>query len=70
MTEQLGPVGMKKARLIKGFSQEYMAEALAIHPQTYSKIEKNPESATVAQAKRISKVLSVPIDEIFFGNDI
>ncbi|MCI7599602.1 MAG: helix-turn-helix domain-containing protein [Megasphaera sp.] len=45
-----------------------MADYLHIHVQTYRKIEKNPELATIKQAKMISEYLNMPYDNINFFN--
>lgn len=58
---------IKQARLISGKTQRQMAEFLGMHVQTYRKIEKDPESATVQQAKLISQITGVPYNQIFFG---
>lgn len=58
---------LKNARRIAEKSQEEMAKAIGVSRVTYSKIEKNPDNATIAQAKAISNVLKIPYDEIFFG---
>ena len=59
-------LSIKQARLISGKTQQDMAHELDMHVQTYAKIEKNPESATIEQAKRIAAVLHVKIDDLFF----
>ena len=48
--------------------QREMAEKLGISRDTYRKIEQSPEDATVATAKRISEVVGIPIDQIFFAS--
>lgn len=60
---------LKKARLISEISQTDMAKAIGVSRGTYLKLERNPDMATIAQAKAISKLLNIPYDEIFFGND-
>ena len=57
---------VKQARQYAGFTQREMAEKLGVSRDTYRKIEKSPEDATVATAKRISEVVGIPIDQIFF----
>ncbi len=57
---------LKQARKIKDFSQEKMAKELGVHVQTYRKIEENPDSASVLQAKQISDILEISYDQIFF----
>lgn len=60
-------LSLKQARLIKGMTQDQMASKLGVHVQTYRKIESDPDSATIAQAKLLSKQLGISYDEIFFG---
>ncbi|SFM14317.1 helix-turn-helix transcriptional regulator [Pelosinus propionicus] len=62
-------LSIKKARLMKDLKQDDLAKTLGIHVQTYRKIEQNPELATIAQAKKISKIVDIPYDEIFFSRD-
>ena len=50
-------ISLKQARLLREKTQDYMAELLGIHVQTYRKLEQNPDSVTVGQAKVISKNL-------------
>lgn len=42
-----------EVRRLRGFSQEYMAEKLSIHRNTYVSIEKNPEECSIKLAKEI-----------------
>lgn len=57
---------VKQARQYAGFTQREMAEKLGVSRDTYRKIEASPEDATIATAKRISEVVGIPIDQIFF----
>lgn len=59
---------LRQARRAAEVSQKSMAEALNISRGTYLKIEKHPETATIAQAKAISDFLNIPYDEIFFDS--
>ena len=58
---------VKQARLLCGKTQREMAKYLQVHRDTYRKIEENPEEATIAQAKKISEVTGIKVDQIFFG---
>ena len=58
----------KRARQYAGFTQREMAEKLGVSRDTYRKIEMSPEDATVAIAKKISEVVGIPIDQIFFAD--
>ena len=61
---ELTPKGI---RLLKGITQKEVAERLKIHPQTYSKLEKNPDMFTLKQAKEFSELFGVDCDQIFFS---
>lgn len=57
---------VKQARQYAGYTQREMAEKLGVSRDTYRKIELSPETASVALAKKISEVVDIPIDQIFF----
>jgi len=57
---------LKQARILQDISMEEMGEKLNMHPQTYSKIEKNPRRATIEQAEKICEILNKSFEEIFF----
>lgn len=59
----------KQARLMSGLTQKTMAKKLGLHPQTYSKLEKNPYLFTVSQAKMLSEIFGMQYDLIFFTNN-
>ena len=44
-----------------------MAQRLGVSRDTYRKIELSPETASVALAKKISEIVNIPIDQIFFA---
>ena len=58
---------LKQARLLSEKSQKNMAEAIGVHIQTYRKMEEKPESITVYQAKKISEILKLSVDELFLN---
>lgn len=60
-------LSLKQGRLLRGFTQKEMADILGLCEDTYRKIERNPEIATIAQAKKISKKLDMNYDAIFFA---
>lgn len=62
-------ITLKQARLMKGFTQREIAKRLGVHVQTYSKMEKHPDSVTIGDAKRICEILGVSYDYIFFNVD-
>lgn len=51
------------------YSQEAVASELGISRPTYAKMESNPETVTIEDAKRLSKLFGVSVGEIFFGKD-
>lgn len=55
----------KKAR----YSQEAVAGLLGITRPTYARMERHPETVTIADAKRLSEIFGVPVAEIFFGTN-
>lgn len=58
---------VKQARQYAGFTQLEMAKQLGVSRDTYRKIELSPETASVAIAKKISVIVGIPIDQIFFA---
>lgn len=60
-------LSLKKTRLLQEKSQKEVADFLGVHVQTYRKLENKPDSATIGQAKAISKFLGVSYDDIFFA---
>lgn len=60
------PYTVKQARVLRDFTQAEMAEKMGISRGTYQKIEDNPESATVKQAKQIADITQISINDIFF----
>ena len=56
---------IKQARLLSGKTQQTMANLMGIDRNTYRKIEKNPDKATIRQAKDISMITRIPVDQIF-----
>ncbi len=60
---------LKQARLLKGLKQEEMAKRLGVHVQTYRRMEKQPDTVTVGDAKKISEILQMDYDYLFFNDD-
>lgn len=60
---------VKQARQYAGFTQLEMAKKLGVSRDTYRKIELSPETASVAIAKKISVIVGIPIDQIFFAQN-
>ena len=49
---------VKQARVLADFTQTKMAKMLGISRDTYRKIELDPESAKISQAKRFPTLLA------------
>lgn len=58
---------IKQARKLADLTQIKMADALGVSRDTYRRIEKKPETATIAQGVKIAEITGVPFDAIFFG---
>jgi transcriptional regulator with XRE-family HTH domain len=56
---------LKKVRLEKNYSQDYLAKKLGLTQKAYSKIENNETKLNVDVLQRLSEILEVPI-EVFF----
>lgn len=62
-------ITMKMARVGAGLKQQEVADQMGIHVQTYSKMENDPESMTIKDAKLFARIVGVPWTEIFFGKN-
>ena len=64
---------INKIRMLRegiGFSQEYVANKLNITQQAYSKLEKNPDTATLERLRKLSEILGVNVNSIVGDDDI
>lgn len=57
---------VKQARQYAGLTQAQMAEKLGITRSSYMYLEKHPDKTTIAQAKAISDVTGISLDDLFF----
>lgn len=60
---------VKQARLLAGKTQMETAKYLGVCRDTYRSIEQNPDRATIKQAKEISTLFGLEVDQIFFGSN-
>lgn len=60
-------LNIKAARVNVHLTQEQLAKEMGVHRNTISSWESNPKTMTIEQAERISKILKLPINKIFFG---
>lgn len=59
----------KMARVGAGLKQQQVADEMGIHVQTYSKMENDPESMTIKDAKLFAQIVGLKWTEIFFGDN-
>lgn len=62
-------MNIKEARENARYTQEQAAERLGMSRPTYSKIEKNPDVASIEDAKKIAALFEVSVEDIFFGEN-
>jgi transcriptional regulator with XRE-family HTH domain len=55
---------IKKFRELKNYTQEYMADKLAISQNAYSKIERSETDVAYSRVESISKILDVDVLDI------
>ncbi len=55
---------LKILREVKGYKQEEIAEVLGISQNTYSRLERNPQSLTAEQAQKLSEFYDVSIENL------
>ncbi len=61
---------IKKFRMIRGYTQEYMADKLNIAQNTYSKYENNSERLPIETIERIATILGVSVNDITSNDPI
>ncbi|KAA0129093.1 helix-turn-helix transcriptional regulator [Chryseobacterium sp. SN22] len=61
---------MKKARLGKNFTQEYLAEVLHVSQKTYSNFENDKTKPDFHQVEDIAKTLEISVLDFLSGDSI
>ncbi len=61
---------IKKARLFRNYSQDYLAYKLNISQNAYSKVELGTTKLTIDRLATIAKVLEVDVNRLLTGHDI
>lgn len=56
---------LKELRLQKDLTQADLAHKAGINPNTYAKIERGEQAATVKMLERIANALEVELSEVF-----
>jgi DNA-binding XRE family transcriptional regulator/uncharacterized phage-associated protein len=59
---------IEKARSLRGYSQEQVARALGISRPTYVNIESGKKELTISQAKALSSMLCIGLEDIYGAN--
>ena len=63
------PITVKMARVGANFTQQYVADEMGVHVQTYARMESDPGSMTIDQSKLFARIVGVPWLDIFFDSD-
>jgi putative transcriptional regulator len=61
---------LKEIRIQKGYTQESLGRAVAVTRQSIIAIEKGRYRPTVELALKLARVLEIPVDEIFWLEEI
>lgn len=61
---------LKKARINKNFTQEYLAEMLNISQKTYSNFENDKSKPGFSQVEEMAKVLDVSVLDFLSGDGL
>ncbi|PJJ64238.1 helix-turn-helix domain-containing protein [Chryseobacterium geocarposphaerae] len=61
---------LKKARIGKNFTQEYLAEMLNVSQKTYSNFENDKSKPDFQQVEEIAKALEVSVLDFLSGDNI
>ena len=56
---------LRRLRISKGFTQEFLANEIGVEISQISRIERGIINTSVANASRIAKILDVKISELF-----
>jgi len=61
---------LKKARINKNFTQEYLAEMLSVSQKTYSNFENDKSKPGFSQVEEMAKVLDVSVLDFLNGDGL
>lgn len=59
-------LSLKQLRVMNGYTQAQIANALRMHVTTYRRIEQHPETATVKEGKALANLYGVDFNQIIF----
>ena len=57
---------LDEIRRARGYSQEFMANKLGCHRNTYAKMEEKPQNITMEEADKLATILNVSVNDIIF----
>lgn len=60
---------VKKLRELRNYTQQYMADRLAMTSAGYSKIERDEVSITFDKLEKISEILDIPLNKLIEFDD-
>lgn len=63
-------IQLRDARVLRRKTQADMAKVVDKSVDTYRKMEENPDTITIGDAKLLARELQFPIDCIFFGKEV
>ena len=55
---------LDEIRRARGYSQEYMANKLGCHRNTYARMEEKPQNITMEEADKLATILNVSVNEL------
>jgi transcriptional regulator with XRE-family HTH domain len=61
---------LKKARINKNFTQEYLAEMLNVSQKTYSNFENDKSKPAFAQVEEMAQVLDMSVLDFLSGDNV
>lgn len=62
-------MNIKEARQSSNMTQEEVAGYLGISRVTYGKMERDPDLITLSDAKALSELFCIPLEDIFFSSN-
>lgn len=60
----MNTIKIKKARELRNYTQEYMAQQLGMTQQNYSKLEKGEISLSIERLEEVCKILDIRLEDL------
>lgn len=61
---------IRNLRVLRGYSQSYMARRLGISQQSFSKMERRESVITIERMKVIAQILEVDVSQFFHSTEL